>query len=192
MRRSGELLANEPCRSWRLLVTIVSPAAHSMGTAPSIRSEPLSATSFLISALPSRWLPGSTQTPFPAVLGCSWVMKLKPCAPMSQSGAVPVGRAVLVPGHRRAEARLLDEGHLVVGHEIIAEDRRRHRQQPGMAVEPQRRIHQVQVAVEQFHGPGGTALAQRRLEHLQRDGARCSCPCRRPGRSTAWRSGKAA
>lgn len=68
MRRSGELLAKKPCTSWRL-VTIVSPAAHSIGTAPSIRSDPLSATIFLMSALPLRWLPGSTQTPLAAVLG---------------------------------------------------------------------------------------------------------------------------
>ena len=33
----GELFAKEPCTSWRL-VTIVSPASHSIGTAPSRRS----------------------------------------------------------------------------------------------------------------------------------------------------------
>jgi len=68
IRRSGELLAKEPCTIWRL-VTIVSPASHSIGTAPSMRSDPLSATIFLMSALPLLWLPGSTHTPFAAVLG---------------------------------------------------------------------------------------------------------------------------
>ena len=37
-------------------------------------------------------------------------------------GRVPMGHAVPMPGDRRPQARLLDEGHFVVGHEILAED----------------------------------------------------------------------
>ena len=77
-------------------------------------------------------------------------------------------RAVLMPGHRRPEAGFLDERDLVVRHEIVAQESRRHAQQPGMAIEPERGIHQVQVAVEQFHGPRRAALARSRLQHGSR------------------------
>ena len=37
-----------------------------------------------------------------------------------------------------------------------------------MAVEPERGVHQVEVAVEQFDGPGGRVGGQRRLAHRHR------------------------
>ena len=83
-------------------------------------------------------------------------------------GRVPVRRAVLVPCHRGSEPRFLHEGHFVVGHEIVAQESRCHAQQPGMAVEPERGIHEMQIAVEQFDGPRRTAVAQRRLLHRHR------------------------
>ena len=74
-------------------------------------------------------------------------------------------RAVLMPGDRRAEAGLLHEGHFVVGNEIVAQDRCRHGQQSGMAVEAQAGVAQVKISVEQFDGPGRCILAGLWLQH---------------------------
>ena len=46
----------------------------------------------------------------------------------------PMGRAVLMPGNRGAEAGFLDEGHFVVGNEVFTENRLRNGQETGMAV----------------------------------------------------------
>ena len=84
-----------------------------------------------MSALPSLWLPGSTQTQLPAVLAIELRHEVEAVGAHVPVRRRPVGRAVLVPGDRRAEARFLHEGHLVVGHEIVAQDRRRHASSPG-------------------------------------------------------------
>jgi hypothetical protein len=55
-----------------------------------------------------------------------------------------VGDAVLVPGNRCAESRLLDEKRFVERHEVVAVDRRGDRQQLWMAVDPQSGFGELQ------------------------------------------------
>jgi len=56
---------------------------------------------------------------------------------------VPMGDAVLVPGNRAAETRLLDEDRVIIGNEVLAVDRLGDRQKGGMAVEAQARFHRL-------------------------------------------------
>ena len=69
IRRSGELLAKEPCTICRLTM-VTSPAAQTSGTAPGNCSlPPLAATIALMSALPRLCEPGMTQRQLPSVVG---------------------------------------------------------------------------------------------------------------------------
>jgi hypothetical protein len=66
-RRSGDVLANEPCTSWRLEM-ITSPGPEIIGTASRMRSDPLASTNARTSTARWTWLPGSAHTPLPGVL----------------------------------------------------------------------------------------------------------------------------
>ena len=54
-----------------------------------------------------------------------------------------MGDAVLVPRHRTAETRLLDEDRIVEGHEVVAVDGRGDRKEVRVAVEPQPGGHRL-------------------------------------------------
>ena len=60
------VLAKEPCRVWRLVIA-TSPGAQIIGTASGSLSLPAAVTRALMSILPRRCEPGTTQTPFAGV-----------------------------------------------------------------------------------------------------------------------------
>ena len=79
-----------------------------------------------------------------------------------------MGRAVLVPGHRGAAARLLDEQRLVERREVRSVDRRGDGQKLRMAVDPQGSLGELQRAqdeIDDFLWRIGRRLG---LEHLHR------------------------
>lgn len=91
--------------------------------------------------------------------------------------AVPVRRAVLMPADRCAQTGFLHENRVVVGHEVIAVDRRSNGQQAGVPVEAKGLRHQHAHAEDQVNdvlrgvGGGGGLCHLRRMAAGKQRGA---------------------
>lgn len=94
--------------------------------------------------------------------------------------AGPVRGSVPVPGDRHAEPRILDEDDLVERHEVGAVHRLGDRQQPGMAVQPEARVHDLQIAEEELDDAVRRPRRRGRLLHL--DGMPALIPAGSPER----------
>ena len=83
-------------------------------------------------------------------------------------GAVPVGGAVLMPGHGSAQARLLQEDGVVVGHEVRSAHGRCDAQHVRMRGQAQRRRHGLEQAEHEEDGGGRRRRPGFRFVHAHR------------------------
>ena len=84
------------------------------------------------------------------------------------AGAVPVGGAVLMPGHGSAQARLLQEDGVVVGHEVGAAHGGGDAQHIRMRRQAQRRRHGLEQAEHEENGGRRRRRPGFRLVHAHR------------------------
>src|SRR5262245_41130238 len=75
-------------------------------------------------------------------------------------------RAVLMPGNRSPEPRRLNKQRLVEGHEVLAIDGGGNPQQPGVTVDAQTRLGELERAQDQVNDLFGRVRGGRGLEHL--------------------------
>ena len=160
-------------RAWRLVMA-TSPGAQTSGTASGSRSVPAASTQRLdvdlAQLVRARHDPQAVGRGAAVELGHE-VEAVRALVPVR---AVPVRPAVLVPGDRSAQARLLDPQRLVEGREVGAVDRRRDGQQARMAIDAQRGLGELQRAQDQIDDLFRRVRRRPGARTSSPDGGRCA------------------